>query len=218
MPRVQRSVWAGSSTGHWQPRVGSLEKPSPVGYLEGGWEPLRERWRTGWGGGLLSAGDWGRSQGGARGEPEGGWVLNCRKRASGSPRGEVGVRPQGPPCPAVVGWEGQEEQVAGVAGSRGEEGSWGLGWGRRLWGGLLGQVREAAMRGWLERMGSRMPPPHPERLEDALRSRWLGGRLLRRGLRAASQGRRVVSVAPPGGPRTPGRGLRRGLSLLPSSR
>lgn len=56
MPRVQRSVWAGSSTGHCQPRVGSLEKPSPVGYLEGGWEPLRERWRTGWGGGLLSAG------------------------------------------------------------------------------------------------------------------------------------------------------------------
>lgn len=28
-----------------------------------------------------------------------------------------------------------------------------MGWGRRLWGGLLGQVRGAGMRGWLERMG-----------------------------------------------------------------
>lgn len=56
-------------------------------------------------------------------------------------------------------------------------------------------------------------PTALSRLEFVLRSRWLGGRLLRTGLRTASRGRTVVSVAPPGGPRTPGRRLRRGLFL-----
>lgn len=119
-------------------------------------------------------------------------MLNCRRRASGSPRGEkVGVRPQGPPCPAVVGWEGQEEQVAGGGRqSRGGRvlrvglGSQALGWapgpGER--GGDAGLVREDGGPGWglgpqlCRRPRYRAPVPTPSASRTLFApAGWAGG-------------------------------------------
>lgn len=209
MPRVQRSVWAGSSTGPWQPRVGSPE--SRRRGLPGGRVGAAAHRVSRLGGGARARWGRGRSQGGAAGRARG-WVgLNCRRGACGSPRGRRSGCAPGGPCPLWCDGGGRS-RWPGVAGSHGE----GRGSPRAEgWAGVTaGRAPGPGMRGGLERMGSRVgagpgsvapggPPFAP--------AGWAGG-CCGGALRAASRGRTVASVAPPGGPRTPGPRLRRGLS------
>lgn len=82
-----------------------------------------------------------------------------------------------PGAPAPLWWDGggRRSRWPGVAGSHGEEGSRGLRVG--LGSQALGRAPGPGMRGWLERMGSRVGagPTALSRLESALRSRGLGG-------------------------------------------